>query len=33
VKKYHATIMVVEDDPNDQFLIEQEAAGAKPGKQ
>jgi CheY-like chemotaxis protein len=23
VKKYHATIMVVEDDPNDQFLIEE----------
>jgi len=23
VKKYYATIMVVEDDPNDQFLIEQ----------
>jgi CheY-like chemotaxis protein len=22
MKKYHATIMVVEDDPNDQFLIE-----------
>ena len=22
VKNYHATIMVVEDDPNDQFLIE-----------
>jgi len=23
MKKYHSTIMVVEDDPNDQFLIEQ----------
>src|SRR3954463_6532049 len=22
MKKYHATILVVEDDPNDQFLIE-----------
>jgi hypothetical protein len=23
MKKYHATIMVVEDDSNDQFLIEE----------
>jgi len=23
MKKYHATIMVIEDDPNDQFLMVQ----------